>query len=34
MGTIDSVTSSEFREGCPGIDSFLSTMKFDETKKN
>ena len=34
MGTIVSVTSSEFREGCPGIDSFLSTMKFDETKKN
>ena len=34
MGTIISVTSSEFRDGCPGIDSFLSTMKFDETKKN
>jgi hypothetical protein len=34
MGTIVSVTSSEFREGCPGIDSFLSSMKFDETKKN
>ena len=34
MGTIISVTSSEFRDGCPGVDSFLSTMKFDETKKN
>ena len=30
LGTIVSVTSSEFREGCPGIDSFLSTMKFDD----
>ena len=34
IGTIISVTSSEFRDGCPGVDSFLSTMKFDETKKN
>ena len=34
LGTIVSVTSSEFREECPGIDSFLSTLKFDETKKN
>ena len=33
MGTIISVTSSEFKDGCPGLDSFLSTMKFDETKK-
>ena len=33
MGTIISVTSSEFKDGCPGFDSFLSTMKFDETKK-
>ena len=33
MGTIISVTSSEFKEGCPGVDSFLSTIKFDETKK-
>ena len=33
MGTIISVTSSEFKEGCPGFESFLSTMKFDETKK-
>ena len=30
----NTVTSSEFREECPGIDSFLSTLKFDETKKN
>ena len=30
LGTIASVTSSEFREGCPGADSFLSTMKFDD----
>ena len=30
LGTIASVTSSEFREGCPGPDSFLSTMKFDD----
>ena len=34
IGTLISVTSSEFRDGCPGVDSFLSTMKFDETKKN
>ena len=33
MGTIISVTSSEFREGCRGMESFISTMKFDETKK-
>ena len=33
MGTLISVTSSEFRDGCPGVDSFLSTMKFDDTKK-
>ena len=33
MGTIISVTSSEFREGCKGLESFISTMKFDETKK-
>ena len=33
MGTIVSVTSSEFREGCKGLESFISTMKFDETKK-
>ena len=32
-GTLVSITSSEFRDGCPGVDSFLSTMKFDETKK-
>ena len=25
-----SVTSSEFREGCPGPDSFFSTIKFDD----
>ena len=30
LGTIASITSSEFREGCPGPDSFLSTMKFDD----
>lgn len=30
LGTLMSVTSSEFREGCPGPDSFFSTMKFDE----
>lgn len=30
VGTLMSVTSSEFREGCPGPDSFLSTMKFDD----
>ena len=34
IGTLISVTSSEFRDGCPGVDSLLSTMKFDETKKN
>ena len=32
-GTLISVTSSEFRDGCPGVDSFLSTIKFDETRK-
>ena len=30
LGTLVSVTSSEFREGCPGVDSFLSTIKYDE----
>jgi hypothetical protein len=30
LGTLMSVTSSEFKEGCPGPDSFLSTMKFDD----
>ena len=30
LGTLMSVTSSEFKEGCPGADSFLSTMKFDD----
>ena len=30
LGTLMSVTSSEFREGCPGPDSFFSTMKFDD----
>ena len=30
LGTLVSVTSSEFKEGCPGPDSFLSTMKFDD----
>ena len=30
VGTSNSITSSEFREGCPGPDSFLSTVKFDE----
>ena len=29
-GTLISVTSSEFREGCPGPDSFFSTIKFDD----
>ena len=33
MGTLISVTSSEFREGCRGLESFMSTIKFDETKK-
>ena len=33
LGTIVSVTSSEFREGCKGLESFISTIKFDETKK-
>ena len=33
MGTLISVTSSEFREGCKGLESFMSTIKFDETKK-
>ena len=33
MGTLVSVTSSEFREGCKGLESFMSTIKFDETKK-
>ena len=30
IGTLVSITSSEFREECPGPDSFLSTIKFDE----
>ena len=30
VGTLVSITSSEFREGCPGPDSFLSTIKFDD----
>ena len=30
IGTLVSVTSSEFREGCPGPDSFMSTIKFDD----
>ena len=30
LGTLVSITSSEFREGCPGPDSFLSTIKFDD----
>ena len=30
VGSIVSITSSEFREGCPGPDSFLSTVKFDD----
>jgi hypothetical protein len=30
MGTIISVTSSEFREGCKGLESFMSTIKFDD----
>ena len=29
MGTIISVTSSEFREGCKGLESFMSTIKFN-----
>ena len=33
MGTLISVTSSEFREGCRGLESFMSTIKFDDTKK-
>ena len=36
IGTLASITSSEYKEGCPGIESFLSTIKFDElngTKK-
>ena len=33
LGTIVSVTSSEFRDGCKGLESFISTIKFDETKK-
>ena len=33
MGTIISVTSSEFREGCKGLESLMSTIKFDDTKK-
>ena len=31
--TLASVTSSEFREGCKGIDSFMSTIKREETEK-
>ena len=30
IGSMVSITSSEFREECPGPDSFLSTIKFDE----
>ena len=30
LDTLLSVTSNEFREGCPGPDSFVSTMKFEE----
>ena len=30
VGTLVSITSSEFREGCPGPDSFLSTIKFED----
>ena len=30
LDTLMSVTSKEFREGCPGPDSFFSTMKFDD----
>ena len=33
LGTIVSVTSSEFRDGCKGLESFISTIKFNETKK-
>ena len=29
MGTIISVTSSEFRKGCRGLESFMSTIKFN-----
>ena len=31
--TLASVTSSEFREGCKGIDSFMSTIKKEEYEK-
>ncbi len=31
--TLASVTSSEFREGCKGIDSFMSTIKREDTEK-
>ena len=30
LGTLMSVTSSEFKERCPGPDSILSTIKFDD----
>ena len=30
LGTLVSVTSSQFREGCPDPESFLSTIKFEE----
>ena len=30
IGSLVSITSSEFREECPGPDSFLSTIKFDD----
>jgi len=30
IGTLVSVTSSEFREGCPDPNSFMSTIKFDD----
>ena len=30
LDTLMSVTSKEFREGCPGPDSFFSTIKFDD----
>ena len=31
--TLASITSSEFREGCKGIDSFMSTIKREDTEK-
>ena len=32
--TVESITSSEFREGCKGIDSFMSTVRNNSTTRD